>query len=102
MTIQPMGSFSGLNFELPQLSQAEIERINIAMEIQQIKSMVQAGITPSGERIKELIAVCMQKGEINSYSNSLLSCIANILKLEEENSSESSPELREALVIVDS
>ncbi|MCX5695586.1 MAG: HD domain-containing protein [Candidatus Omnitrophica bacterium] len=102
MTIQPMGSFQGLNFKLPQLSQAELVQINIDSEMQQIKNMVQSGIIPSGQRIKELIAACMQKKEMNSQANSLLLCLADIFKLEEENASESSPELREALVMVDS
>jgi len=102
MFIQPMGSFSGLNFKLPQLSQAQLSQINIDSEIQQIKNMVQSGIAPSGQRIKELIAACMQKKEIGLQVDSLLICLADIFKLEEENASESSPELREALVIVDS
>lgn len=102
MTIQPMGSFSGLNFKLPQLSQAALQQINIKEEIQQIKNMAQAGIMPSGERVKELVAACVQKGEINSLADNLLLCLVDILKLEEENASESSSELREALVIVDS
>lgn len=102
ITIQPMGSFSGLNFSLPQLSQAELRQINIDSEIQEIKNMVHSGITPSGQRIKELIAACVQKKEINSQVDSLLLCLADIFRLEEENASESSPELREALVIVDS
>ncbi len=102
MTIQPMGSFNGLDFRLPQLSQAELRQINVASEIKQIKNMVQAGIAPSGERIKELIAACVQKKEMDSQVDNLLLCLADIFKLEEENASESSPELREALVIVDS
>ncbi|MEW6009612.1 MAG: hypothetical protein AB1629_08275 [Candidatus Omnitrophota bacterium] len=102
MTIQPMGSFRGLNFKVPQLSQAILEQINIDSEMQQIKNMVQAGIAPSGQRIKELIAACMQKKEMSSQVDSLLICLADIFKLEEENASESSPELREALAIVDS
>jgi len=102
ITIQPMGSFSGLNFKLPQLSQAELREINVDLEMRQIKNMVQAGIIPSGQRIKELIAVCIQKREMNSYVDNLLLCLADIFKLEEENASESSFDLREALVIVDS
>ncbi|MCX5668952.1 MAG: hypothetical protein NTX89_02365, partial [Candidatus Omnitrophica bacterium] len=77
-------------------------RINVGAEMQQIKSMVQAGITPSGWRVKELIAACIQKKEMNSQVDSLLFCLVDIFKLEEENASESSPELKEALVIVDS
>lgn len=100
--IQPIGSFNGLNFKLPQLSQSQLEQINVDLELQQIKNMVKAGNIPSGERIKELIAACAQKGRINSQIDSLLLCIVDTLKLEEENALESSPELREALVIVDS
>ncbi|MDD5130507.1 MAG: hypothetical protein PHS66_05610 [Candidatus Omnitrophica bacterium] len=102
MTIQPMGSLSGLNFKLPQLSQAALEQIDINREMRLISNMVQSGILPSGERIKELVAACVQKGQINSYADNLLLCLADILKLEEENASESSPALKEALVIVNS
>jgi len=102
MTIQPMGTFNGLNFQLPQLSQAELERINVDSEMQRIKNMVQSGIIPSGERIKELIAACIQKKEMDTQVDNLLLGLADIFKLEEENACESSPELKEALVIVDS
>jgi len=102
MAIQPMGSFTGLNFKLPQLTKAELAQINIDSEMQQIRNMVSSGIIPSGERIKELVAACIQKKEINSQADSLLLCLADTFKLEEENASESSTELREALVIVDS
>jgi len=102
MSIQPMGSFQGLNFKLPQLSQAQLAQINIDSEMQQIKNMVKSGILPSGQRIKELIAACSQKQEISSRADNLLLCLIDICKLEEENAYETSPELREALVIVDS
>jgi hypothetical protein len=102
MAIQPMGSFTSLNFKLPQLSQAELRQINVSLEMQQIKNMVQSGIIPSGQRIKEIVAACIQKKEMNSQVNSLLLCLADIFRLEEENASGSSPELREALAIVDS
>jgi len=100
--IQPMGSFVDLNFKLPQLNKAELAEINIAAEIRQVKNMLQAGIIPSGERIKELTAACVQKEEINSQIDNLLLCLGDMLKLEEENGYESSPELREAIVIIDS
>jgi hypothetical protein len=64
--------------------------------------MVKAGITPSGERVKELVAACNQKGKLNSCADELLLCFINICKLQEESASDTSAELREALVIVDS
>lgn len=102
MTIQPMGSFSGLNFNLPQLSQVELGNINVDSEIRQIKNMIQSGIIPSGQRIKELVAACMQKKVMSSRVDNLLLCLVDIFKLEEENTIESSPELREVLAIIDS
>lgn len=101
MSIQPMGSFSGLNYTLPKLSQASLDGIDLESEIRQIRNLVKSGTIPSGERIKELIAACAQKGEIKAYADTVLLCVADILKLEEDNVIESSPELREALVMVD-
>ncbi len=76
--------------------------INIDLELEQLKNMVQSGTIPSGQRIKELIAACRQKGEINARIDSLLLCLIDVFKLEEENASESSAQLKEALAIVDS
>lgn len=101
MTIQPMGSFRGLDFGLPRLSRAEIERIDVESQIGQIKNMVSSGISPSGRRVKELVAACAQKGQISAYADDLLACIGDILKLEEETAKESSVELKEALVLAD-
>jgi hypothetical protein len=101
MTIQPMGSFVGLNFKLPQLSQAELAKMNIDSEMQQIQQMIASGILPSGQRVKELIAACNQKKEMGARADNLLLCLIDICKLEEENAYETEPELREALVIVD-
>ena len=101
MSIQPMGSFRGLDFSLSRLSSAELERINIDSQIGQIRDMLRAGISPSGARVKELAAACAQKGQISAYADDLLACIGDILKLEEEIAKESSPELKEALVLAD-
>ncbi|MDO8662035.1 MAG: response regulator [Candidatus Omnitrophota bacterium] len=102
MTIQPMGSFTGLNFKLPQLTQRELAKMNIDLEIQQIQNMASSGILPSGRRIKELIAACVQKKEITARADNLLLCLIDICKLEEENAYDTEPEMKEALVIVDS
>ncbi|MFA5093389.1 MAG: hypothetical protein WC543_05580, partial [Candidatus Omnitrophota bacterium] len=102
MTIQRMGSMSGLTFKLPQLSPEALKQFNIAQEMQQLKNMVKAGIEPSGERLKGLVAACVQKGQLRTEANGLLLCLVDVLKLQEDNASESSTELKEALVIVDS
>jgi tetratricopeptide (TPR) repeat protein len=102
MSIQPIGSFAGLNFKLPQLTEVQLKQINIESEIQQVKNLIESGTVPSGDRIKELVAACSQNGEISAYADNLLLCLADICKLQEENAFEASKELKEALVIVDS
>ncbi len=97
--VQPMGNFSGLDFTLPKLS--NLMKFDIEEEFREIQNMVAAGIIPSGMRIKELIAACSQKNEIDIRTDELLVCLADIFKLEEESLTESSPELKESLVILD-
>ena len=97
--IQPMGSFSGLDFSLPVVK--DIENFNIAEGLLQLKRMIAGGIDPSGDRIKELAAVCYQKGKLSEYSQDLLVCIMDACKLEEMQAGESSAQLKEALVILD-
>jgi len=102
INIQPMGNFSGLNFSLPQLSQLELDKINVEAEMQQIKNMVRSGIEPSGIRLKELVAACIQKGQIDSQADGLLRYLVDILKIQENNAVSSSAELKEVLAIVTS
>jgi len=97
---QPMGSFTGLNFTLPIVAGAD--KINLDQELQQLRRMLKGNILPSGQRLKELLAVCVQKRQMNKRISEILACLADICKLQEEMVCESSPELREALVIVDS
>ncbi|MFA6216286.1 MAG: triose-phosphate isomerase [Candidatus Omnitrophota bacterium] len=99
---KPMGSFEGLNLKLPLLSKGELANINLDVEIGQIKNMVASGIVPSGERLKELVAACSQKGELQSRRDDLVVCLAEICRLQEEDVAESSAALRETLVILDS
>ena len=98
--VQPMGNFSGLDFTLPKLN--NLTNINLDEEFGQIQNMVAGGIIPSGMRIKELIAACSQKKEIISRADEMIICLTDIFRLEEESLTESSPELKEAIVILDS
>jgi hypothetical protein len=98
--VQPTGSFSGLDFTLPKLN--NLTSIDIDEELGQIQNMVARGIIPSGMRIKELIAACFEKKEINSRADEIMICLADIFRLEEETLTKSSPEIKESLVIIDS
>jgi hypothetical protein len=64
--------------------------------------MVERGISPSGQRIKEFIAACWQRHELDQRLQDVMACLVDVCRLEEDNLSETSAQLRECLVIVDS
>jgi hypothetical protein len=97
---QPMGSFVGLDFRLPLVKNAQT--IDLDKEFSQIKLMVERGISPSGQRIKEFIAACWQRQEWDRRLQDVMACLVDVCRLEEDNLSETSAQLRECLVIVDS
>jgi len=98
--VQPMGSFSGLNFNLPKVS--NLSSVDLEKEFNEIQNMVEKGIIPSGERIKYFIAASVQAKGIGSRQDDMILCILDIFRLEEETLSESDPQTKEALVILDS
>lgn len=98
---QPMGSFIGRNYTLPTLSSSALERIDLGKELASLHQMSSSGIVPSGQRIKEYEAALFQKGRFEEKQDDLLVCLAEIYRLAEEEVLETSPELRESLVIAD-
>ena len=99
--VQPMGSFKDLRFGLPTLTNSALERIDLDKELEVLRNMVKAGMVPSGARVKEYLAAVFQKGKMEKKQDDLLVCLAEIYRLAEEENLETSPELRESLVIVD-
>ncbi|MDD5097289.1 MAG: triose-phosphate isomerase [Candidatus Omnitrophica bacterium] len=106
MTIkyQPMGNFTRLNPKLPILSQAQLAVFDIDKELSGIEKMVEGQIVPSGERIKELLAACSQKGELGINKERLMVLMVKIGILEETQCclEEASQGYKEALVLTDS
>ncbi|MDD5282008.1 MAG: metallophosphoesterase [Candidatus Omnitrophica bacterium] len=68
----------------------------------QIENMLAAGITPSSERIKEYLQSCCQKQDFKPDIDKILSCIADILRLEEERVSSTDISLKEMLALLES
>ncbi|MEK6564568.1 MAG: hypothetical protein AABZ65_06040 [Candidatus Omnitrophota bacterium] len=101
MLVQPAGSFTGLDFSLPMLSRAEIESFDLEKELADIRHMVRRGIAPSGQRLKEYLAACFEKGETKDKIDSFILCLADIFELQQFEAREASPEYKEALVIAD-
>jgi len=100
MITQPMGNLSGLKLSLPRLT--NIEKINLTEEFNQMRKMVAAGITPSGSRLKEYVAACYQKGELKEHLDGIVGLLVDICKLEEEKVADTTNEVKEVLLILDS
>ena len=97
---QPLVASSSLNLKLPQ--SMNLSEINLDEELYQMRNMLAAGMIPSGERIKEYLAACQQKGEWDRRISDIISCLMEICRLEEEDVSEMPLEIKEALIIADS
>lgn len=101
---EPMGSFKDLNLVLPVLSNSVLASIDPNKEIREIRNMVAQGIKPSGSRLKELVAACVQNGQITDKLSDIVTCIVDICELQEKDfgNEQSDVELREVMVIIDS
>jgi len=90
------------DWRVPRLLRGQsLEKINLAQEWRQIQKMLDAGITPSAERIKEYLQVSCTKGNILQDKDKVILCIADILRSEEETCSATDPTLHDILVVLE-
>ena len=79
-----------------------MEGINLDEEFSQLKQMLQAETIPSGDCIKQLVAVCYQKGQLKQHLNGIVVSLVDICKLTEERVEETPEEVKEVMLILDS
>jgi hypothetical protein len=77
-------------------------RINLTQEWSDIERLVNSGITPSAERLKDYFAVSYFKGNLDSDRERIVSCISDILRMEEVSCSLTDPTLKDILVVLGS
>jgi hypothetical protein len=68
----------------------------------QIQKMLDSGITPSVQRIKEYLQTCCEKSDFNQQIGKILSCIADILRIQEDNCYVTDSALKDLLVLLES
>jgi len=80
----------------------QLANVNLDESWSQMQNMLKAGIIPSSERIKEYLQVCCAKKDIDQEMDKLLACIADILRLQEEQVVSTDLSLKEMLALLES
>jgi len=93
-------AMSNLSLNTSRIPLSRLEGINLDQELRDIQKLVGAGITPSAERIKEYVQVSCLRG--NSDIQRVISCITDILRLEEERCCSTEATLKDILVVLES
>jgi hypothetical protein len=81
---------------------SSLDNVNVDKDWIEIQNMLQAGIIPSTERLKEYYATCCQNNLLVQEKEKILSCLAEILRLEEERCFSTNASTREFLVVLNS
>lgn len=96
---QSMGS---LKASLRNIPVNTLQRVNLNKEWSDIERLINSGITPSTDRLKEYFAASNLKGSLDNDSRKIVSCISNILRMEEESATLTNPTFRDMLVVLNS
>jgi hypothetical protein len=101
IVIQAMSNLSAALRNNPLRGQPLIT-VNLSKELGEIERLVEAGITPSAERIREYLQASCAKGEVENDVAKVVSCISDILRLEEERCCATEAMLKDILVMLES
>ncbi|MDD5108640.1 MAG: AarF/UbiB family protein [Candidatus Omnitrophica bacterium] len=96
-------SMDSLKAGIRNMPQSTLQRINLTQEWSDIERLVNSGITPSTERLKEYLAASCFKGNLDKQDTQrILSCISEILRMQEETCCLTDPTLKDILVVLGS
>jgi hypothetical protein len=93
-----------INMGILKLSPADLNRlgnINLDSEWGEIQNMVNTGIIPSNERIKEYVLASCLRQNLGNQMNKVLGCIADIMRMEEDRVTDTDVELKNMLVLIE-
>jgi ubiquinone biosynthesis protein len=93
-----------INMGMLKLSPADLNRlgnINLDSEWAEIQNMVNAGIIPSNERVKEYVLASCLRQNLGNQMNKVLGCIADIMRMEEDRVVDADTELKDMLVLIE-
>jgi hypothetical protein len=95
-------AIGNLRVDLATATLQRLNSVNIADELMQLQRMVNSGITPSSERIKEYVQASCLNGNSQPDMNKIILCISDILRQEEENGVSTEPIIKDILIVLES
>jgi hypothetical protein len=95
-------SMDSLKASMRAMPQSSLQRINLTQEWSDIQRLVNSGITPSAERIKDYLVASCFKGNLDTDIDKIVSCISDILRMQEEACCSTDPILKDILVVLGS
>ena len=95
-------SMDNLKASISAMPRSSLQRINLNQEWSDIERLVNSGIIPSAERLKEYLAVSFFKGNLDNDMEKIVSCIADILRIQEESCRATDSTLKDILVVLGS
>jgi hypothetical protein len=95
-------SVDNLKRSIRSLSVNNLQRIDLSQELSDIQRLVNSGIAPSTERLKEYFAASCLKNNLGNDSEKIISYIANILRSQEESCVLADPVFKDILVVLGS
>ncbi len=101
IVIQAISNLSANLRDSPLRGQS-LRLVNLDSEWRQIENLVNAGIRPSAERIKEYIQASCYKDDLGPEMDKVISCISDVLRLEEEQCCATDQVLKDILIVLES
>ena len=97
-----MQAVTNLNMKLQTIPLAGVSGVDLSKEIGDMNRMIAGRMSPSADRVAECFKAFVQSGGAIDKRRELLSCIGQIISLDEENCSATDPAVRQILTILES
>jgi len=95
-------SMDSLKASIRSLPRNSLRDVNLTKEWSDIERLVNSGIAPSTERLKEYFIASYYKDNLDNDMEKIVSCISDILRQEEESCCLTDPMLKDMLVVLGS
>jgi hypothetical protein len=79
-----------------------LRRMDLVQEWKDIERLLNSSIPPSAERLKDYFAASYFEGSFDSNRDKIVSCISDILRMEEQSCVSTDPVLKDMLVVLGS